>query len=124
MSAALRRIRATSHALGGLRSAHSCSARLGGAAASTPSAGAAAAAATNRWPRLSAWANRTTHSHSSRGVASATCPEPITDSSSCTFVSLTEGFSKFSDHWSPKIVGEVNGMHVKIVKLEGEFDWQ
>merc|ERR1711998_620466 len=47
----------------------------------------------------------------------------ITDSQSCTFVNLRDGFSKFHDHWSPKIVGEVNGMHVKLVNLEGDFDW-
>lgn len=50
--------------------------------------------------------------------------QSITDSSSCTFVNLADSFAKFIDHWSPKIVGEVNGMHVKVVKLEGEFDWQ
>lgn len=52
-----------------------------------------------------------------------TTSKTITDSSSCTFVNLRDGFSKFHDHWSPKIVGEVNGMHVKLVKLEGDFDW-
>ena len=36
---------------------------------------------------------------------------------------MAKGFGKFSDHWSPKIAGEVNGMHVKLVKLAGEFDW-
>src|SRR5690606_5048773 len=29
----------------------------------------------------------------------------------------------FNEHWSPKIVGELNGQHVKLVKLEGEFVW-
>ncbi len=38
-------------------------------------------------------------------------------------VNLTEKFSRFSDYWSPKIVGEVNEMHVKLVKLQGEFVW-
>ena len=38
-------------------------------------------------------------------------------------MNLQDGFSKFNDHWSPKVVGEVNGMHVKLVKLEGDFDW-
>lgn len=60
----------------------------------------------------------------SDGAASSGQPQPIADSSSCTFVNLADGFSKFSDHWSPKVVGELNGFHVKIVKLEGEFDWQ
>lgn len=38
-------------------------------------------------------------------------------------VRLTEAFSRFTDHWSPKIVGEVNDVHVKVVKLSGEFIW-
>ncbi len=29
----------------------------------------------------------------------------------------------FRDHWNPKIVGEINDMHVKLVKLQGEFVW-
>ena len=36
---------------------------------------------------------------------------------------LHEKFSQFSDCWSPKIVGELNGQHVKLVKLLGEFVW-
>ena len=38
-------------------------------------------------------------------------------------VRLAEKFGKFGDYWSPKIVGEVNDMHVKLVKLSGEFVW-
>jgi len=38
-------------------------------------------------------------------------------------VNLAEKFERFSDHWSPKIVGEINDMHVKLVKLSGEFVW-
>src|SRR5216117_4621895 len=38
-------------------------------------------------------------------------------------VNLAEKFSKFTDRWSPKIVGEVNDMHVKVVKVAGEFVW-
>ena len=38
-------------------------------------------------------------------------------------VRLAEKFAKFTDYWSPKIVGEVNEMHVKLVKLQGEFVW-
>jgi len=38
-------------------------------------------------------------------------------------VNLTEKFSIFSEHWSPKIVGELNGQHVKLVKFKGEFVW-
>ena len=38
-------------------------------------------------------------------------------------VNLAEKLSSFSDHWSPKIVGELNGQHVKLVKFQGEFVW-
>ena len=29
----------------------------------------------------------------------------------------------FSDHWNPRIVGELNGQHVKLAKFQGEFVW-
>ena len=38
-------------------------------------------------------------------------------------VNLAEKFSRFSDHWSPKIVGELNDSYVKAVKFKGEFLW-
>ena len=38
-------------------------------------------------------------------------------------ISLSEKLSLFSDYWSPKIVGEINDSHVKLVKLKGEFVW-
>ena len=38
-------------------------------------------------------------------------------------VTLASKFASFSDHWSPKIVGELNGQHVKVVKFVGEFVW-
>jgi mannose-6-phosphate isomerase-like protein (cupin superfamily) len=38
-------------------------------------------------------------------------------------VNISEKFSEFSDYWSPKIVGELNGQHVRVVKLQGEFVW-
>lgn len=38
-------------------------------------------------------------------------------------VNLEHKLSLFSEHWSPKIVGELNGQHVKLVKLKGEFVW-
>jgi mannose-6-phosphate isomerase-like protein (cupin superfamily) len=38
-------------------------------------------------------------------------------------VNLREKLGLFSERWSPKIVGELNGQHVKLVKLEGEFVW-
>jgi mannose-6-phosphate isomerase-like protein (cupin superfamily) len=38
-------------------------------------------------------------------------------------VNLAEKLSRFSDHFSPKIVGELNGQHVKLVKFAGPFTW-
>jgi mannose-6-phosphate isomerase-like protein (cupin superfamily) len=38
-------------------------------------------------------------------------------------ISLPEKLSRFSDHWTPKIIGELNGQHVKLVKFAGEFVW-
>ena len=38
-------------------------------------------------------------------------------------VSLAEKFAAFSEYWSPKIVAELNGQHVKLVKFVGEFVW-
>ena len=38
-------------------------------------------------------------------------------------VDLAETFGRFTDAWSPKIVGDVNDMHVKVVKIRGEFVW-
>jgi mannose-6-phosphate isomerase-like protein (cupin superfamily) len=38
-------------------------------------------------------------------------------------VNLAEKFSRFSERWKPKIVGEINDMHVKLVRIAGEFMW-
>jgi mannose-6-phosphate isomerase-like protein (cupin superfamily) len=38
-------------------------------------------------------------------------------------INLSEKLSKFTAHWSPKIVAELNGQHVKLVKFQGEFVW-
>ncbi|MBA2727539.1 MAG: cupin domain-containing protein [Parachlamydiaceae bacterium] len=38
-------------------------------------------------------------------------------------VNLNEKFKLFSDHWSPRIVGELNGQYVKLAKFKGEFTW-
>ncbi|MED5401544.1 MAG: cupin domain-containing protein [Planctomycetota bacterium] len=38
-------------------------------------------------------------------------------------VNLDEKLQQFTEHWSPHIVGELNGQHVKLAKLEGEFVW-
>ncbi|NJL76148.1 MAG: cupin domain-containing protein [Saprospiraceae bacterium] len=38
-------------------------------------------------------------------------------------VNLADKFSLFTDHWNPRVVGELNGQQVKIVKFQGEFIW-
>ena len=38
-------------------------------------------------------------------------------------VNLAEKFASFAEPWQPRIVGELNGQHVKIVRLLGEFVW-
>ncbi len=38
-------------------------------------------------------------------------------------INIEQKFQLFSEHWSPKIVGELNGQHVKLVKLKGAFVW-
>ena len=40
-----------------------------------------------------------------------------------TPINLSEKFSKFSDHWNPRLAGRVNGMDVRLVKIIGDFDW-
>ena len=36
-------------------------------------------------------------------------------------INLVEKFNLFSEHWSPKIIGELNGQQVKLAKFKGEF---
>ena len=38
-------------------------------------------------------------------------------------VNLNQKLSLFDELWSPRIVGELNGQHVKLVKVRGEFTW-
>lgn len=38
-------------------------------------------------------------------------------------VNLREKLALFSEHWRPRVVGELNGQQVKLAKLKGEFDW-
>lgn len=38
-------------------------------------------------------------------------------------LNLPQKFSLFSTHWSPKIIAELNGQHVKLVKFQGPFVW-
>jgi mannose-6-phosphate isomerase-like protein (cupin superfamily) len=38
-------------------------------------------------------------------------------------INLAEKFDLIQDHWNPRIAGELNGQHVKLVKFKGEFIW-
>ncbi len=40
-----------------------------------------------------------------------------------TVVNFAEKFELFSDHWSPKVIAEMNDYQFKLVKIEGEFVW-
>ena len=38
-------------------------------------------------------------------------------------ISIKAKFSRFSEHWSPKIIARMNDHHFKLVKFQGEFIW-
>tara|TARA_B100001287_G_C22567444_1_gene474590 strand:+ start:590 stop:952 length:363 start_codon:yes stop_codon:yes gene_type:complete len=38
-------------------------------------------------------------------------------------INLKEKLDKFSDHWSPKVIAELNDYQFKLVKIQGEFVW-
>lgn len=38
-------------------------------------------------------------------------------------VNISDKFQQIQDYWNPRIAGELNGQHVKLVKLKGEFIW-
>tara|TARA_Y100000590_G_scaffold118306_1_gene135374 strand:- start:36491 stop:36856 length:366 start_codon:yes stop_codon:yes gene_type:complete len=38
-------------------------------------------------------------------------------------INITEKFKLFSDHWSPKVIAEMNDYQFKLAKVEGEFVW-
>jgi len=38
-------------------------------------------------------------------------------------INLQEKLSKFSEHWSPKIIAQMNNYHIKLAKVQGEFVW-
>jgi mannose-6-phosphate isomerase-like protein (cupin superfamily) len=38
-------------------------------------------------------------------------------------INLLQKFSLFNEHWNPKIIGELNGQHIKLSKFQGEFVW-
>ncbi len=47
----------------------------------------------------------------------------MTEGAAMDKVNLQEKLAMFSEHWSPRVVGELNGHQVKLAKLKGEFVW-
>jgi mannose-6-phosphate isomerase-like protein (cupin superfamily) len=43
---------------------------------------------------------------------------PVTDR-----ISLDDRFATFADHWNPRVVADLNGQQVKLVRFQGAFDW-
>ena len=38
-------------------------------------------------------------------------------------INFTDKLNKFSDHWSPKVIAEMNDYQFKLVKIKGDFVW-
>jgi mannose-6-phosphate isomerase-like protein (cupin superfamily) len=38
-------------------------------------------------------------------------------------INLADKLAQIDEQWSPRIVAELNGQHVKLAKLQGAFDW-
>lgn len=63
-------------------------------------------------PRAAEWARRRHHTQ-----------KQIPSGAAMDKVSLSDKFSKFAEHWRPKLVAELNGQEVKLVKVQGVFPW-
>src|ERR1700754_4079437 len=48
---------------------------------------------------------------------------PVLNSGRMKKVNLEEKFAAFTEHWRPKIIGELNGQEAKVVKFQGVFPW-
>jgi hypothetical protein len=40
-----------------------------------------------------------------------------------TPINFVDKFTRFSEHWSPRIIAQMNDYHFKLVKIQGEFVW-
>ena len=38
-------------------------------------------------------------------------------------ININEKLAKFTEHWTPKVVAELNDYQIKLVKIKGEFVW-
>ena len=57
------------------------------------------------------------------GPQQVKCVQTWTYTDGMKSVDLDEKLALFDDHWSPKIIAEVNDQEVKLAKFEGAFDW-
>ncbi|MDY7226496.1 cupin domain-containing protein [Hyalangium rubrum] len=57
------------------------------------------------------------------GAAEGVHAATVSAGSQVEKVNLAEKFARFSEHWQPKVVGELNGQHVKLARLLGPFEW-
>ena len=84
----------------------------------TPGAGPQGRSANCRKPR---WDSRRSTEAEAAHAEEAAAPRPT--GPTVEKVNLAEKFSRFSEHWQPKVVGELNGQQVKVAKLLGPFEW-
>lgn len=70
---------------------------------------------------VSCWRPRWDSRRAPEAQPEAASPPP--PASGVEKVNLASKFALFSEAWSPKVVGELNGQHVKLAKLRGPFVW-
>lgn len=107
----------------------SCSDRSACRSASPPAAKQAVAADMATLEIFRPWQNRVNPGFGRRGARLRHAAErqsarrPGVNDRDLEKVNLQEKLQQFEEHWSPRIVGELNGQHVKLAKLAGEFIW-
>jgi mannose-6-phosphate isomerase-like protein (cupin superfamily) len=84
----------------------------------TQGVGTSARSLNCRKPR---WDSRRAAEPEANAVEAAEAPAPA--GPPVEKVNLAQKFSLFSEHWQPKVVGELNGQQVKLAKLLGPFEW-
>jgi mannose-6-phosphate isomerase-like protein (cupin superfamily) len=65
--------------------------------------------------------------HRPTATHSAVSPRPDPSPKACLVmiekINLSEKLARFEERWAPRVVAELNGQHVKLAKLQGEFVW-
>jgi mannose-6-phosphate isomerase-like protein (cupin superfamily) len=69
--------------------------------------------------------NKGTIEQNSKRIVSRVCVlyDNIIKENVVSKINIKEKLSLFSDHWKPKIIGDLNDCHVKLAKFKGEFVW-